>query len=228
LSVRSALGFMFLLSLSSCTGMDAALRMYGYIPLTPPSRLLKPGAIIFKKKSKNFEVGIICTPEQSLGPDFRTLESDTIPTFIENIVSKEFDLDADAMGRIAGRVGANTTNKVTVMLKNAKLVEINDWIVATYLSQRSPACTRMIKDRLAAGFEVTMVTSALIADAAYNVEWTDSGHSRIEARLSTIQALSGNLNGLSKNSSQNKFEAENMVWGVRTDSFLASMVPVSE
>lgn len=221
--VRYALLLLCLLSLSSCTGMDTALRMYGYIPLTPPSRLLKPGAIIFKKKGKRFEVGIICTPEQSLGSRFPVLESDTIPTFIEDTVNKEFILDAEALGKVTGGAGSNATKKITVMLKNAKLLEINDWIVATFISERSPACTRMIKDRLAAGFEVTMVTSALLADASYNVEWADGGHVMAAARLSTIHALSGRINGLSKNTSQNKFEAENMVWGVRTDNFLASM-----
>jgi len=228
MSVKTFFGFMLLLTLCSCSGMDTALRMYGYIPLTPPSRLLKPGAIVFKKKGKRFEVGIICTPEQSLGQRFTVLESDTIPTFIEDSVNKEFVLDAEAVDKVAGAAGSYTTKKITVMLKNARLLEINDWIVATYISERSPACTRMINDRLAAGFEITMVTSALVADAAYNVEWADGRHIRAAARLSTIEALAGQINVLSKNSTQNKFEAENMVWGVRTDSFLASMSHASE
>lgn len=204
--------------------MDAALKAYGYIPLTPPSKLLKPGAMIFKKKRRGtFEVGIICTPEQSLGPNFMPLESDTIPTMLEDTVNKSFDLDADAIDKITGGVGSKHTKKISVALKNAKLLEINDWIVATFISERSPACERMIKDRVAAGFEVTMVTSALIADAAYNVEWNDGGRVHADAKLETMKALSGKLAADSANSHKNTFEAENMVWGVRTDDFLASM-----
>lgn len=214
---------MLLLVLCNCNGMDGVLKMYGYIPLTPPSKLLKPGAIIFKKKRDKFEVGIICTAEQSLGPNFRPIESETIPTFMERNLNKEIDISGEALDRVTAGAGSKATKSVSVVLKNAKLFEINDWIVATYISERSPVCERMIRERLAAGYTVTMVTSALVADAAYNIEWENGGHIDAAAKLLTMETLSGSLKGLSGSSSKNKFEAENLIWGVRTDNFLAAM-----
>lgn len=225
---RVVVPFFALLCLANCTGMDAALKMYGYIPLTPPSRLLRPGAMIFKKKGRRNGMGIVCTPEQSLGTHFPILESDTIPTYIEDSVGKEFDLDAETVAAITGGAGHKATKKISVTLNNAHLYEINDWIVATFIGERSPACSKAIKDRVAAGFVVTMITSSLMADAAYQVEWSDSDHAGSDAKMKTIGALGAKGNLLLEHAHQNKFEADNLVWGIRTDDFLAGVTMPEE
>ncbi len=223
-----ALLLIFALSLiTGCRDVRGALKMYGYQELTPPSTWMVPGTVVFLPKlgkmgvaPGDFKAGIVCTAEQNLGADFKPYESETIARQIKN--EKDFSMNLDVeVGQLASvHSKLEYVDHVTVNLKNVHLFELSDWHVAAYASKRDAACTKAIEARMKAGFKVTIIASALQADAEYTVDFKKSATLTASSKIQAVQAVAVGFGINASCISTGGFTANKLIWGVKGDDFL--------
>lgn len=212
---------------TGCRDVRGALKMYGYQELTPPSTWMVPGTVVFLPPPgrmgvapADFKAGIVCTAEQNLGKDFKPYESETVARQIKN--EKDFSMNLDVevgeLAKINSKLGY--VNHVTVNLKNVHLFELSDWHVAMYASQRDAACTRAIEARMKAGFKVTIISSALQADAEYVVEFKKDIAMTASTKVQAVQAVAASFGINASSVTTGGFSANKLIWGVKGDDFL--------
>lgn len=222
---------------TGCRDVRGALKMYGYQELTPPSTWMVPGTVVFLPPPgrmgvapSDFKAGIVCTAEQNLGPDFKPYESETIARQIkkEKDFSMNLDVEVGELASVHSKLGY--VDHVTVNLKNVHLFELSDWHVAAYASKRDAACTRAIQARLKAGFKVTIIASALQADAEYSVEFKKDVALTVSTKIAAVQAVAVGFGINASSVSTGGFTANKLIWGVKGDDFLLlnSLPPTAE
>lgn len=211
---------------TGCRDVRGVLKAYGYQELTPPSTWMVPGTVVFMKPGSDFKAGIVCTAEQNLGSDFKPYESETVARQIKKEKSYNIHLDLDVMQMASINSKLEFVDSVNVSLTNVHLYELSDWHVAMYASKRDDACTRAIKARMAKGFKVTIIASALQADAAYQVEWKQTAYLTAKTKTDAIKALAMDIGVEAKNITTTGFSANKLIWGVKGDDFLlANSIP---
>lgn len=222
---------------TGCRDVRGALKAYGYQELTPPSTWMVPGTVVFLPPPgrmgiapADFKAGIVCTAEQNLGKDFKPYESDTVARQIkkEKDFSMSLDLEVGELAKVNSKLGY--VDHVTVNLKNVHLFELSDWHVAMYASQRDAACTRAIEARMKAGYKVTIIASALQADAEYVVEFKKEMMLTASTKVAAVNEVAAAFGINATSVTTGGFSANKLIWGVKGDDFLLlnSMPSTSE
>lgn len=221
---------------TGCRDVSGALKLYGYRELTLPSTWMVPGTVVFLppvgrlgSTDADFKAGIVCTAAQNLGHDFQPYESETIAQQIktEKDFSMNLDVEIGEMASVHSKFGY--IDHVTVHLKNVHLFELSDWHVAMYAGQRDAACNRAIQARIKAGYHVTMISSALQADAEYVVDFRKDVSLTANNKLQAVRAVAKGFGISASKVTTGGFSANKLIWGVKGDDFLllASMIPSS-
>jgi len=208
--------------------------MYGYQELIPPSTWMIPGTVVwlpadnsFLPNDKDFKPGIVCTAEQNLGPDFKPYESETIARQLKKEKSFNVHLDLDVASLVAINSRLEFVDTVNVNLTNVHLFELSDWQMAAFTPKRDPDCTRAIQARMARGFKVAVISSALQADASYQVEWKQTAYLTVKSKVDALKALAADIGVEAKNITTTGFSANKLIWGVKGDQWLlANSVPI--
>lgn len=217
-------------SLTGCCGLDSLMRHYGYTPLKPPSTLLAPGAMVYIKSHNPFVAGVVCSPKESLGEGWAVKTSPTTNSQLNKIKGQSFNIQADVIDAIKADVTVENVESVIAYVSNAVLAEINDTDVLSNLRYRTSQCVSAIKKRRAEGFKVTMVSSALIADVSYSVNWKQNMSIEAKAKIDALSNLALKLGGNVTSDSSYIISAKGLVWGIKDDLYLAalSMADVDE
>ncbi|RYF12735.1 MAG: hypothetical protein EOO40_00520 [Deltaproteobacteria bacterium] len=151
------------------------------------------------------------------------MRSPTAPAALSKVKGASFNMDAHLMEDIQADIRFSHLSKITMNLTNATIVELSDIDVIDNVRYRSEGCKRAIKARLAAGYKVTMVQSALMGNVTYFVGWDTSFSGNARARVETLEQLALELGGGVTSVSETTISAQGLVWGINESPFLASL-----
>lgn len=214
---------MFLFAFSSCSNFGHFLKLYGYTELKPPSTLMAPGALVAVISKDPFVGKIICGPRASLGSGYKPVESETASRTLTNKTNGTFAVDADLLSQITTDVNFKAISSLAVTLTNAKIVEIVDADVLENIIYRSLACQEAVASRRRAGFEVTMVSSALIADFNYAIGWNQGVQMDAKMKTDVLQNLAVRLGGGASRVGDNSIQSSGLSLGIRDDEYLSAL-----
>lgn len=211
--------------LTGCPGVGQIVRTYNFTEVRPASTLLAPGTVVWVKHANPFNAGIVCTQRASLGKDFVPLQSPTTDAAMRRAVNTEFHIDADYLREIKVDLRFQLVNNVTVKLHNANVLAISDTDVMTSLEQRNPLCDRAIAARRAAGYKISMISQALLADVTYNVEFKQQTVLDPQSRAQITKDLALKLGIDVSLARETTIEGKGLYWGIVDDKYLASITP---
>lgn len=212
-------------SYSACPAHQEMLLRYGYAEVRPPARILMPGSLIVLTNREPLEARVICGAEASLGPNVRYMRSTTADASLKKVENKRFDVDASAVHALREHEHFESVHSVTATLHNATILEVSDAEVVRGLTERSYECAEAVRQRIAGGYTVTMVSSALVADMSYQVQWDQKhGHRADMAdKAKVLNDLAVVLEGNVTSTASGEIRATGLVWGIRDDEYLSAL-----
>lgn len=210
---------------SGCPETGRLLQVYGFSEIKPPSELLAPGSLVALNTREPFDASIICTAESSLGANYRTLKSRTISGTLKKLNNRTMQLDATALQMIKENHRYAAIETVEITLRNASIVEVTDEHVLEGLERRTDRCSEAVARRIEGGYTVTMISSALMADASYNIKWEQTAeHSLSEQdKVGIAYDLSSALGGKMQRVTSASIEATGLIWGIKDDAYLSAL-----
>ena len=211
------------LVLTGCPGVGSLLRAYNFTEVRPASTLLAPGTVVWVKHARPFNAGIICTQTASLGGAFKALESPTATIEMRRALSTEFQIDAQYLKEIQLDARLKHVSNVTVQLRNPTVYAVTDTDVLASVGQRNPLCTQAIEARQEAGYTVSMISAALLADVNYKVSYSQEVQFDPKVKLEIAQQLALKLGVAVNITSESTIEAKGLYWGIVDDRHLAML-----
>jgi len=203
----------------SCRDAERWIRRLNFNAIRPPSNLLSPGAIVMRKHMGN--VRLLCTAEESLGKDFVPSQSRTVGGRMSSSRKLGWHLSGDAMEQVKVSAKNDQISDVHIQISNATIQNLTDVDVLLNVRYRSAACAAAMRRRLADGWSVSMVNSALRADVTFGVKFGNEGQLSASAKLAQLEAISVSLGGQFDSMTENSGFARALAWGFRDDEALA-------
>ena len=222
-ALRAAIAICVLGLLTGCPNLGALLRNYGFTEVRPPSTLLEPGTVVWVKSMHPFTAGVVCTRADSLGPKFVPTLAPTASAQLQSATSASFSVGADYMQLLHADTRFSNITDVTIRLSNPTIHSLTDTDILNNAQQRTPVCERAIAARRAAGYTVTLITSALRADVLYSASFKQSASLSAEARLATLQDLALRVGLDQAQVSESSIQGANLYWGIMDDRYLANL-----
>ena len=210
---------------STCHSSGDMLRQMGYTELRPASTLLAPGTLVVIDSRDPFQARIICGAEASLGPDLPMLRSVTSGGSLKSLRNKSFTIDASILGQLKENETLRSVESVTATLKNAVIVELTDEAVLAGIQLRSRACAEAVRSRVEKGYTITMISSALVGDIAYQVSFDNSArhHAAFADKSMAMMDLAVALEGETSSSLSGEIYSRGLVLGIRDDEYLSAL-----
>ena len=206
-----------------CSGSGQMMRRYGYTEVSPPSNLFQPGAVVAISHRRPFTACLVCGPRASLGPSLQVHQSPTAQAVSQKMNGRNFRMQAMYLEAIRADARFSSVNNVSMTLNNAHIVEINDTDVMEGVANRSEVCKRSIQARLARGYRITMIQSALSGDVVYRVSCNSEVQMDAKAKLNMMDQLAVELGGGATSVSAEEIRAQDLVWGIRDSDYLVTM-----
>lgn len=203
--------------------MGDAMRLYGYTEIRPPSKFFAPGTMVWVRNKKPFSAGVICTEASSLGKAFRPVASETASMQLKKVTDRSFSIDGDYLALLRADARFSHVSEVTVRLERPMLYEVIDTDIIKHSKDRTANCRRAISLRRNAGYQVTMIASALQADVTYTVSWSYEVGAGVGHSQETLAALALELGADNAQVHEHSITAKGLFWGIKDDAFLAQM-----
>lgn len=208
--------------LAGCRDANSWIKKLRFQPITPPSNLLAPGAVVMRKHGFG-EVRLLCTAEESLGADFKASQSRTIGGRFSRGKQVGWRLSGDALKQVKIAANSDTVESVHVKVSQARIENLTDTDVFLALSHRSAACAAAMRRRREQGWELSLITRCLRADVSYGIQFKDEGAVDVQAKLANLQAVNAALGGSFQSTSDRSAAASNLIWGFSDDVYLAKI-----
>jgi hypothetical protein len=212
-----------LLCLCSCPKIGDLLRSFGFTELRPPSQLMRPGTMVWVEHTKPFKAGIICTQATSLGPNFVPIESPTSSQTLQRAANVQVDAGADILELLKFKTDVHAMHKVSVELQNPVVYTLSDMDVLQALPNRDPLCAQAISSRLQAGFPVTMISKALMADVSYTIVWKQGLEIDARAKAEMLSQIAPHLGVTQGTVTENSISGKSLFWGIQDDVYLSKL-----
>ena len=218
LTATFAMGFC-----GTCDQLSRFIQSFGYTEMRPPSTLLAPGTMVRVKSAYPFEADIICTAEESLGPDLQLIRSETARSSTRARSEMGFRLNVNALEQVKTEQQLKDLKSITASLDNPVILTLTDTIIYENLHRRKDSCRSAIAARIANGDKVTMISSVIMGDMTMKMAWDKTNTSQGGATVPALQnlALAYGISASSVKDSQ--VSASGLIWGVLDDAFLASL-----
>jgi hypothetical protein len=213
----------FLIALTGCPGMGALLRQYGYTELRPPSQLMAPGTMVWVQDTKPFQAGVICTQAMSLGANFKPMQQPTASDQLNKAADTKFDIGAEYMSMVKANGSFELIENIQVELHDPVIYTVNDVDIVNSIGQRDPVCAQAISNRAKAGYVVTMISSALMADVTYHVVWKTNANVDVQVKIAALYGLAPHLGVTEASATDTTITGKHMFWGVKDDLYLAQL-----
>jgi len=210
---------------TGCPHASDFMRLYGYTEIRPPSGLLRPGSLVAITRRNPFEAKMICDAQASLGPEVSLVMSQTASGTLKKMQGQSSSLDASVLGMIKENARYKYVQNIDVTLQNVSIVEITDAAILESLGDRSDACAYAVRQRVSQGYTITMISSALVADVSYTVNWNEEAqHELTETdKLNILHELSATLGGTAQQVTTAEIHATGLIWGIRDDEYLSAL-----
>ncbi len=206
-----------------CPKLGEMMRHFGYTELKPPSQLMKPGTMVWVEKTNPFRAGLICTQDMSLGKDFQPINSPTSNSTLKRAENVKVEIGADLLNLVQGKAEMSSVHSIQVELHNPVMYELTDMDVINSISKRDPICAQAVSARLRAGFPVTMIAKALMADVVYSVVWKQGVEMDAKARIEALSGLAPHLGVSQGTVRENSISGRSLFWGVQDDVYLSKL-----
>lgn len=110
-------------------------------------------------------------------------------------------------------------------MQNVSIVELNDEDVIAGMRHRSPGCKAALRARIAHGYPVTMISSALVSDVHISVQFDQSEVQDVShtERAGVLKDLAVKLGGEVHSSDAGSIVATGLVYGIRDDAYLSAL-----
>lgn len=225
LSVFRSFSIAAILLVCGCPRSGDLMRIYGYTELQPPSNLLSAGALVAILSRDPFQAAIVCGPEASLGPGLQLVRSNTSSSTLKKLSNSSFQLDAGFMDMLRANGRMEAVGSITAKLSNATIMEVRDEDVLRGLHLRSHACSEAVRHRLEAGYTITMISSGLVGDVTYSVQWEHKSGSELSKseKIDVLKDLALTLGASEVNTSSSEIHSTGLVWGIRDDEYLSAL-----
>lgn len=216
-------------ALSSCQQWAPIAHFLGFTALRPPSNLYQAGAVVAVEYVGSSEgravsgLKLVCGPRASLGASWLPTESQTLAGTQRTTRKESWHIEGAALEKIKSRTELQEVTDVSVTLENARILEMQDTDVWENVAQRSEECRRAIQARLDAGFEVTMVSSNIVADITYNVTFSRTAKMDKKTQMDRMHELAVTLGGGHTYIDEHQIQATNLAVGIKTDAFLLAI-----
>ncbi len=209
------------------------VRAAGMTPMKPPNPLMGPGAMVWvRERGPNMgfiEVGSVCAVRGSLGSGFAPRVGPTQRSRISRAAEKRFAIGADVLSRLKVDVQFKHIRSVGVAFENPRIMLVDEEAVLANMQNRSKECRDMIRYRLDAGYEVTMITHTLEADLIYSVEWELATDLDVGAQVEVLTSLAAHFGLGGSIVTSTSISSNALIWGIIDDLFLARLsINVSE
>ncbi len=203
--------------------LEATIESMGFVPLSPPSTLAKPGVLVVAESRDPLRLALVCTSEGALGykNEWEYLDSDTVTIQKTERLSGTFRLELDASELLGGSQDASMVRSVSVSLTDTNILSIADQDVFERLPLRANACEQAIANRVSRGDELTMIRSVLVATGEFRISFENAAATELRAKLT--ERLAGELNGQVDSTAEHVIVGEQLFWGVRDDPGLAEI-----
>ena len=223
--MRTYFAVLLCLALVGCPrDIDEALRSYGYTPVRPASSFWLPGSVVYLKSRRPLEVGFICTASQMMGPSYAPLESTSTNADLQRATKRGLRLGAQFQDIVSGDAELENVKSLTMTVRNVHLYEVTDYDVMTAAKTPNRRCLAAIARRRAQGYDVTIISGAIMADVAYEIGWKRSTKMDAQAKIAAAQNLSAKLGVDASSVSDKSIQASKLIWGIRADDFLAAVL----
>jgi hypothetical protein len=197
--------------------LEKAIQRLGFTPAVPPTRYLKPGSVVLVNDDGSVGLGIVCTAEGSLGfrNEWEFLDSETIAITATDEFDGRTAFGLDVTTLFAGSAEGRAVKTITVSLTSARILTITDERVFERFGSRSAACADALAFRRSGARPLTMVRSALMADATFRIEYESSAD--MELRASETERLAAHVGGKVRAGAGQVIVGEQLLWGIVDD-----------
>ncbi len=203
------------------------IRGVGMVPMKPPNPLMGPGAMVWVRErgpNREFiEVGSLCAVRASLGPSFAPRVGPTQRQRMSRAAEKRFAIGADVLSKLKKDIKFRHLRAITVAFEKPRIMLVDEEQVLLNMPNRSQSCREMIRHRLDAGYEVTMITHTLEADLIYSIEWELDCNLEISAQIDVLTDLAAHFGLGGSIITRNSIESHALIWGIIDDPFLAQL-----
>lgn len=179
--------------------------------------------MVWVEKANPFRAGLICTQETSLGAGFKPINSPTSNSTLKRVENVKLNLSADLLSIVQGKAEMSAVNSIEVELHNPVMYELTDMDVINSIPNRDPVCAQAVSARLRAGFPVTMIARALMADVVYSVTWKQGIELDVKARIEALSGLAPHLGVSEGTVRENTISGKSLFWGVMDDVYLSKL-----
>jgi hypothetical protein len=211
-----------------CREAADIIEQFHFTILKPPSTLYFVGAVVAVEldNTGKLETGtlkLVCGPRGHLGRSWSPLVSHTVTESVKNSSRSSWNLDAAVFADLKSQTSLESLQSVRCELKNAKIYTISDTDILENIKYRSEDCKRAILARLQAGYAVTVISSAIMADMDYHVEFKQEGKLDKRMRARQLSDVAISLGGGHTRISEKVIESKGLALGIKTDSFLMGL-----
>lgn len=203
------------------------VRQLNMVPLRPPNPLMGPGAMVWVRERgahrEYIEVGSLCGVRASLGSGFAPRMGPTQRQRMSRAAEKRFAIGADVLGKLKKDIKFRHLRSITVAFEKPRIMLVDEEQVLLNMPNRSQSCREMIRHRLDAGYEVTMITHTLEGDLIYSVEWEIECNLEVTAQIDVLTDLAAHFGLGGSLVTKNSIESHALIWGIIDDPFLAQL-----
>lgn len=195
---------------------------YGYNYEQPPSVLHGPGTIVVLKSVTPFQLKKVCGQEDALGENVPLDDSPTMSADLSKLKDTTFTFTPIDISKLNAKLGGKYLKKITMSLKNVKIIELKDTVVHERAGQHkfTQPCVQAIFERIQAAQPITMISSVIQADVVYNLQYDAALDVQLKAELTKNLAPELGINASSTDIESLK--GEKLYWGILDDKVLLS------
>lgn len=215
--------------LPGCAESVPWMAIYGFHALNPPSNLYQAGGIVAIEWTENdgkktiSQLKLICGPRASLGAHWMPQVSSTLTSSVKKTEKYRWQMEGDAWARVKSDSSLSRVKNVEVVLSNARIAELSDIDIFENIANRTPECRAAIAARIKQGFVVSMISSNIIADISYNVEFEQETNISKEAKHEMLHNIAMKFGGGHTMIDSKSIHATNLAVGVKTDQYLLAI-----
>lgn len=219
---RAGFALTIIVSLTGCGAtLSKTIRNYGYSDLRPPTILVPPGTVVELIRRDPTIIEIVCSQRASLGDQFKVPESSSYNLALKKAAEKTFGVDADYLVQLKLEVKYASVKNIELTLSNVRIAQLSHDTVYANVAYRKRECQTAIDDAIKNERTVSMITSVLIADVAYSVQFDQNVRLDAENQQEILKGLAAKLGAKYQSTGSHRVTGDGLYWGIRDDAILA-------
>jgi hypothetical protein len=155
----------------SLNSIGDEIKKLGYNEIRPPSTLHPPGTVVYVREAFPLTLQVVCEAAEVLGSAVgKVLGSPSVGSEWDKKAGVNFSAETSDIMQINARLGDEYVQRIGFELSDTTVGELSDTTLTSSMNVNSvaPICIDSVRDRIEAGFPLTMIQSTLGADVVYS------------------------------------------------------------